>query len=51
MAVASRTISWQQLVQEADPDWLRKYQRYWIYEFSDGSHWDWRPDIYTTTGP
>lgn len=47
----SRTLSWQQLVQESDPDWARKYQRPIAYEFSNGKTFVDRPDRYTTPGP
>lgn len=48
---ASRTISWQQQVQEADPAWQQRYQRPTVYEFSNGRTFQWRPDTYTTPGP
>lgn len=32
----TRLISWQQLVLDADPDWYPRYQRPWIYEWSNG---------------
>lgn len=31
----TRIISWQQTVLEADPDYWRKKNRPWVYEFSD----------------
>jgi len=43
----TRIISWQQLVQDADPDWNRLKQRPWIYQFSTGRRFLGRPDIYT----
>lgn len=43
----TRILSWQQLVQEADPDWNRAKQRPWIYQFSNGRRFLARPDIYT----
>jgi hypothetical protein len=43
----TRIISWQQLVQDADPDWNRLKQRPWIYEFSTGRRFLTRPDVYT----
>lgn len=30
------TLSWQQMVQEADPVWQQDYRRPWVYEFSNG---------------
>lgn len=48
--MASRIISWQQLVQETDPNWQRKLQRPYWYEFSNGRRFDWNGDkIYTQT--
>lgn len=47
----SRTLSWQQLVQEADPDWARKYQRPVCYVFSNGRKFVWDPQVYTDPGP
>lgn len=34
--VPTRIISWQQVVLDADPDWYPRYQRPWIYEWSNG---------------
>lgn len=48
---ASRIISWQQLVQEADPDWLKDKLRPVRYEFTNGKIFVARPDEYTTAGP
>ena len=47
----ARTISWQQEVQQADPEWIRKYQRPVVYEFSNGRVFTWNPATYTTPGP
>jgi hypothetical protein len=43
----TRIISWQQVTQDADQDWNRQKQRPWIYQFSTGRRFLWRPDIYT----
>lgn len=45
----SRTLSWQQLVIEADPEWAKKYQRPVVYEFSNGRTFTDRPDRYTSS--
>lgn len=45
-APPTRIISFQQLVQEADPAWNRLKQRPWIYEFSNTRRFLWRPDVY-----
>ena len=34
--MATRILSWQQIVQENDPNWLRGFTRPWVYEFSNG---------------
>jgi len=47
VAPPTRIISFQQLVQEADPNWNRAKQRPWIYSFSNGRRFLGRPDIYT----
>jgi hypothetical protein len=47
----TKIISWQNEVSNADPDWIRKYQRPIVYEFSNGRVFTWRPDTYTTLGP
>lgn len=47
----SRTLSFQALVIESDPDWARKYQRPVVYKFSNGRTFEFRPDVYTTPGP
>lgn len=36
MAVPSRTLSWSQLVLEADPGWRRASNQPWAFEFSNG---------------
>lgn len=46
---SSRTISWQQQVNESDYTWSLYYQRPIVYEFSNGRTFVWRPDVYTTT--
>lgn len=43
----TRIISWQQLVQDADPDWQRLKMRPWVYEFSNGRRFLWDPNVYT----
>lgn len=43
----TRIISFEQLVQEADPAWNRAKLRPWIYQFSNGRRFLGRPDIYT----
>ncbi len=43
----TRIISWQQLTQDADPEWNRQKQRPWIYQFSNGQRFLGRPDVYT----
>lgn len=48
---SSRTLSWLQQVQEADPQWQKNYIRPVVYEFSNGRTFTWRPDQYTTPGP
>lgn len=47
----TRIISFQQQVEECDPDWQKDKLRPWIYEFSNGKLFYWRPDIHTTPGP
>lgn len=47
----SRTISWSQEVIASDPEWVKKYQRPIVYEFSNGRTFVFRPDVYTTPGP
>ncbi len=47
----ARTISWQQIVVDEDPDWLRKKLRPIRYEFSNGKRFVARPDEYTAVGP
>lgn len=47
----ARTLSWQQLVNESNPDWLRKKLRPIRYEFSNGKRFVARPDEYTAAGP
>lgn len=47
----AKTILWQQLVQDADPEWLQKKLRPIRYEFSNGKRFVARPDEYTATGP
>lgn len=47
----ARTISFQQIVTEADPDWLRKKLRPIRYEFSNGKRFVARPDEYVAVGP
>lgn len=47
----SKTISWAQTIQEADQDWIRKYQRPVVYEFSNGRTFVWNPATYVTPGP
>ena len=48
---ASRTISWRQLVLEADPDWVRDQQRPMWLSYSNGREFVWRPDVYVAPGP
>lgn len=47
----ARTLSWQQLVQESDLDWLKDKLRPVRYEFSSGKIFVARPDEYTAAGP
>lgn len=47
----TRTISWQQQVNEADPYWNKDYQRPVVYRFSNGRVFQWNPATYTTPGP
>lgn len=47
----ARTLSWQQLVQEADANWLKEKLRPVRYEFSNGKVFVATPDEYTATGP
>lgn len=47
----TRTISWQQQVNEAEPDWNKNYQRPVVYEFSNGRRFIFNPQTYTTPGP
>lgn len=47
----SRTISWQHEVQVADQEWVQRYQRPIVYEFSNGRNFVWNPATYTTPGP
>lgn len=48
--MASRTISWQQVVEEADPNWQRDKLRPKWYYFSNGKIFKWNgPGIYTQT--
>lgn len=49
--MASRTISWQAEVQNADPDWQKDKLRPIRYEFSNGKRYVARPDEYVATGP
>jgi len=48
-APTSRTLSWEQMVLEADPDYQRLNQRPVAYIFSNGRVFVARPDIYTST--
>lgn len=45
----SRTLSWQQQVQEADPEWQQRYLRPVVYEFSNGRVFTLNPQVYTST--
>jgi len=47
----ARTLSWQQLCTDSDPDWLKKKLRPIRYEFSNGKRFVARPDEYTAVGP
>lgn len=47
----SREISFQDLVTQADPDWLRDKLRPVVYKFSNGKEFVARPDVYTAAGP
>lgn len=46
-APPSRTISWRQIVQEADPDFTKRLYRPIIYEFSNGRTFEKDPSVYT----
>lgn len=48
---SSRTLSWRQMVLNADPNWTRDQQRPIKYQFSNGREFVDRPDTYTTPGP
>lgn len=48
---SARTISWAQLVNESDPDWLKDKLRPIRYEFTNGKRFVARPDEYVTAGP
>ena len=44
----TRLLSWQQMVQEADPNWNRLSLQPWVFEFSNGRLFvDWLP-LYTS---
>ena len=45
--MSSRTLSWQQIVQEADPDWAYQSQRPVVYRFSNGRTFRRPADIYS----
>jgi hypothetical protein len=45
----TRLISWQQLVQEADPDWQREKSRPVMFRFSNGRQFTWTPAAYQGT--
>jgi hypothetical protein len=47
----SKTLSWQNLVQQADPNWLKGLTRPITYEFSNGRIFYADPSVYTDTGP
>lgn len=47
----SRTLLWQQLVTEADPNWLKEKIRPVQYQFSNGREFVWNPQVYTSTSP
>jgi len=48
---SSRTLSWQQLVESSDPNWIKGLTRPWVYQFSNGRLFYADPNIYTDTGP
>lgn len=43
----TRIISWEQQVQELDPDYQQGLLRPWIYEFSNGRRFVRDPNVYT----
>ena len=47
--MASRTLSFQQWVLDADPFWQRDRTRPWVYEFSNGRLFYLNPNVYAPT--
>jgi hypothetical protein len=47
----TRILSWQQMVEENDPDYYKRLLRAITYEFSNGRRFVGVPNVYTASEP